>query len=296
MYRNLYSTDTLTVVRRLIVNADDFGLTPGVNQAVSELHRGGALTSATLMATASCFDQAVLDARTQSSLGIGCHIVLVDGSPVLSTSLIPSLAGPAVTCSTNFRPKLGSFVADLLRGRISGSEIEAEATAQIQKAQKAGVQVTHLDTHKHTHMFPRVLRPLLRAALRCGVRAIRNPFEPDWSLNATANAGHVRKMQVRLLRSQSTAFQKEVSRAGLLTTDGAIGVLATGTLDALTINDLLDAMPDGTWELVCHPGYNDSALQQQRTRLLQSREVERTALLETIPNANVNLIHFEQLR
>jgi predicted glycoside hydrolase/deacetylase ChbG (UPF0249 family) len=288
-------TDTLTVVRRLIVNADDFGLTSGVNQAVTELHRAGALTSATLMATASCFNNAVSDARSQSALGIGCHIVLVDGTPVLSTSLIPSLAGPAVTCSTNFRPKLGSFVADLLRGRIKDAEIEAEATAQIQKAQKAGVQVTHLDTHKHTHMFPRVLRPLLRAALRCGVRAIRNPFEPDWSLNATANAGHVRKMQVRLLRSQSTAFQKEVSRAGLRTTDGAIGVLATGTLDVQTIRDLLAAMPDGTWELVCHPGYNDSALQKERTRLLQSREVERTALLETIPTADVNLLHFGQL-
>jgi predicted glycoside hydrolase/deacetylase ChbG (UPF0249 family) len=144
-------------------------------------------------------------------------------------------------------------------------------------------------------MFPRVLRPLLRAALACGVAAIRNPFEPDWSLNATANAGHVRRMQLRLLRSQSASFTQEVARAGILTTDGAIGVLATGTLDAQTIRNLLAAMPDGTWELVCHPGYNDAALQQERTRLLASREVERAALLETIPTADVERIHFGQL-
>lgn len=292
---NPHDTDTLAVVRRLIVNADDFGLTAGVNGAIAELHEAGALTSATLMANAAAFSQAVSGAKAQPALGVGCHVVLVDGSPVLPGSEIGSLVEENSSTGTAFRPKLGTFVADLLRGRIRDADIEAEAVAQIRKAQRAGIQVTHLDTHKHTHMFPRVLRPLLRAALQCGVKAIRNPFEPDWSLAATANAGRVRKMQVRLLRSQRTAFSQEVTKAGLATTDGAIGVLATGTLDAQTIRSLLAAMPEGTWELVCHPGYNDAALQQERTRLLQSRETERLALLETIPHAKMELIHFGQL-
>lgn len=291
----MYAADTLTPVRRLIVNADDFGLTPGVNQAVMELHTARALSSATLMATASYFSQAVSIARQSPSLGVGCHIVLVDGTPALPPSEIPSLIDTSSQNGLAFRPKLSAFVTDLLRGRIRDSEIEAEATAQIRKVQQAGIHVTHVDTHKHTHTFPGVLRPLLRAAVACGVQAIRNPFEPNWSLNATANAGHVRKMQVRLLRSQGATFSKEVSSAGLLTTDGAIGVLATGTLDALTIRNLLSAMPDGTWELVCHPGYNDAELQQVNTRLLTSRDVERTALLETIPHASAELIHFGQL-
>lgn len=282
-------------MRRLIVNADDFGLTPGVNQAVMELNRASALSSATLMAMSAQFEQAVSFAGQLPGLGVGCHVVLVDGAPALPASKIPSLMGTPGQNQSAFRATLGSFVTDLLRGRIADGDMEAEATAQIRKLQQAGIRVTHLDTHKHTHMFPRVLRPLLRAALACGVKAIRNPFEPNWSLNATANAGHVRKMQVRLLRSQSTAFSEAVKQAGLLTTDGAIGVLATGTLDALTIRNLLAAMPDGTWELVCHPGYNDAALQQQRTRLLASRDVEREALLETIPHANAELIHFGQL-
>ena len=282
-------------MRRLIVNADDFGLTQGVNQAVLELRRANALTSATLMATAAQLNEAVNIAGQWPSLGVGCHVILGDGTPALPPSEIPSLIDPSSQNGTAFRPKLSAFVTDLLRGRINDAEIEAEATAQIKKLLQAGVHVTHLDTHKHTHMFPGVLRPLVRAALACGIKAIRNPFEPNWSLNATANAGHVRKMQVRLLRSQSAAFTAEVSRAGLLTTDGAIGVLATGTLDTQTIRNLLAAMPDGTWELVCHPGYNDAALQQRNTRLLASRDVERTALLETIPHANVDLIHFGQL-
>jgi hopanoid biosynthesis associated protein HpnK len=279
-------------VRRLIVNADDFGLTSGINRAVTELHTARALSSATLMATAEAapFSQAIEEARNHPTLGVGCHIVLVDGTPLLSPSQIPSLVDGA-----GFRPKLGAFVTDLLLGRISEADIEAEALAQIRKLQQAGVPVTHLDTHKHTHTFPRVLRPLLSAALQCGVKAIRNPFEPDWALNATANAGHVRKMQVRLLRSQSPAFAQEVNRAGLMTTDGAIGVLATGTLDTQTIQCLLAAMPEGTWELVCHPGYNDADLQKQRTRLLGSREVERAALLKTVPAADVELVDFGQL-
>lgn len=291
----VYLADTLAAVRRLIVNADDFGLTPGVNQAVFELFRGRALTSTTLMATANSFDEAVALAKQSPAPGVGCHVVLVDGTPVLPASEIPSLADTSGPDKSAFRAKLSTFVTDLLRGRISETEIEAEASAQIKKLQQAGIAVTHIDTHKHTHTFPRVLRPLLQAALHCGVRAIRNPFEPNWSLNATANAGHVRKMQVRLLRSQSTTFSQEVGSAGLLTTDGALGVLATGTLDAQTIRNLLAAMPDGTWELVCHPGYNDAALQQQNTRLLASRDVERAALLDTIPHANCDLIHFGQL-
>ena len=86
----------------------------------------------------------------------------------------------------------------------------------------------------------------------------------------------------------------------MLTADGSIGVLATGCLDEKVLRSMLQAMPDGTWELVCHPGYSDSALDQARTRLRASREIERNALLEVIPQALRNdsglaLIDFHQL-
>lgn len=264
---------------RLILNADDFGLTSGVNQSTLELHRNGALTSATLMASADHFAAAAAAAAEHPNLGIGCHIVLVDGRPILPRDKIPALTLP----SGEFRPTLGGFVRDLMRGRIPENEIEIEAIAQIRRIQTEGVRLTHLDTHKHTHMFPRVLRPLLRAAVVCGVDAIRNPFEPEWALKVTPGAPLSRRMQVRVLRTQRSEFLRLVDQAGVATTDGAIGVLATGTLDAKTLQALLAAMPSGTWELVCHPGFCDSDLSKIRTRLRESRAVEHAALLETVP-------------
>jgi predicted glycoside hydrolase/deacetylase ChbG (UPF0249 family) len=283
-------------VTRLILNADDFGLTPGVNQSVVELHHAGALTSATLMATAQRFAPAAAEAIDHPTLGVGCHVVLVDGRPVLPRTDIPTLSLP----SGELRLTLGVFVRDLLKGSIPEAEIEAEATAQIRLLQAAGVRVTHLDTHKHTHMFSRVLRPLLRAARFCGVPAIRNPFEPGWAIDATAHAPLLRRWQVRLLATQRRQFVKLVRDSGMATTDGAVGVLATGTLDSDTLRQLLTVMPEGTWELVCHPGYFDSALEGERTRLRESRGVEHAALLEVVPafaheHPSLKLLHFGHL-
>ena len=191
---------------------------------------------------------------------------------------------------------LGQFVRDLVLGAIPESEIEAEAMGQIKCLQAAGVTVTHVDTHKHTHVFPGVYRPLLRAARSCGVGAVRNPFEPDWSLRVTRGATGLRRMQVHMLRNMRAGFLEAVSEAGMSTTDGAIGVLATGSLDDETLRAFLRAMPDGDWELCCHPGYVDAALDGVKTRLRQSREIERKALLDVVPGAaGFSLIHFGQL-
>jgi predicted glycoside hydrolase/deacetylase ChbG (UPF0249 family) len=290
---------------RLIVNADDFGYTAGVNRAIFELHAAGAVSSATLMANGAALDDALSAVKAGQprapalgELGIGCHVVLVDGAPVSAPAELPTLAPQGAS----FRPTLGSFVADLVRGRIHDAEIEREAIAQIRLLQARGVRLTHLDTHKHTHMFPRVLRPLLRAALACGIKAIRNPFEPAWSVRATPNAPLIRRAEVRLLSLLRPEFARLVAQAGLHTTSGALGVLATGTLDARTIERLLaaalrlsgDAEP--TWELVCHPGYHDAALEAQPTRLLAAREIERVALLATLPILErFTLMHFGEL-
>jgi predicted glycoside hydrolase/deacetylase ChbG (UPF0249 family) len=263
-----------------------------VNQSVVDLARHGALSSTTLMATGSAFEDAVRAAQASPNLGVGCHVVLVGGHPAAPLEHIGSLVGK----DGNFRRKLGKFVRDLMLGGIREEEIEAEACAQIQRLQQAGIRVTHVDTHKHTHMFPAVLRPLLRAAARCGIGVVRNPFEPDWALAATSGAPALRRLEVRMLRSWRGTFYGLVRQAGFATTDGAIGVLATGTLDARILKSLLGAMPDGVWELVCHPGYNDAALAASGTRLRESRVVEHDALLEAIPKLDgIERIHFGAL-
>ena len=275
----------------LLINADDFGLTPGVNRSIAELHQGRALSSATLMATGTFFDDAVAVAKANPALEVGCHVLLVDGTPALPASQIRSLCPDG----QGFRPQLSRFASDLYTGRIREGEIEAEATAQIRRLQTAGLRVSHIDTHKHTHLFPRVLRPLLRAARGCGIGAIRNPFEPGWALRATpgmnSSAGRLRRLAVVVLGSQRRAFLRFVQASGMSTTDGTIGVLATGTLDVeTTLHGLLAAMPPtGAWELVCHPGYPDTHLDQVRTRLRASRAAEHAALLQLIPRSGVAL-------
>ena len=286
-------------MKRLIVNADDFGLTPGVNDAIVELNSLRALSSATIMASAPYFAAAVHLAFVQTSLAVGCHIVLVDGAPVLPAKEIVSLIDPRYPSSSRFRPTLGGFLRDLLCGRIRETDIEAEAVAQIRRVQSSGLRVTHLDTHKHVHMFRRVLCPLLRAALSCGVPAIRNPFEPLWSIRATPSSDLLRRLEVHALRTRRVSFGRLAGRSGIATTDGAIGVMATGTLDQASLRALLSEMPDGLWELVCHPGHQDGILEQTRTRLRASREIERQALLEVIPelerDSAFNLIDFREI-
>jgi predicted glycoside hydrolase/deacetylase ChbG (UPF0249 family) len=267
---------------RLILNADDFGLTLGVNRAVLELHLRGVLTSATLMANSLAFDDAVALALAHPTLGVGCHIVLTDGVPVSPPDSVPTLLGPDRRA---FRPKLTSFVLALFRGQIDEEEIAIEALAQVQKLQRAGVPITHLDTHKHTHLFPQVARPLLRIAESAAVPAIRNPFEPAWA-RALNHGSLMRQLQLKLLGRLEPQFRAhpQIANGTIKTTDGSIGVSATGKLDPASLAQLLAALPPaGTFELVCHPGYNDVDLDAISTRLRQHRDIERDALLTQLP-------------
>lgn len=242
------------------------------------------------MAGGEAFD----DAAVRTGIAIGCHVVLVDGM----CSADPAAVSSLLATGYNFRQSLLGFILALQCGRISEAHIEAEATAQIKRLQAAGVTVTHVDSHKHTHLFPRVSRPLMRAAISCGVPAIRNPFEETWSAKL-ARGPLLRKLEFLLLRTFRATFLMLLRASGLKTTDGSIGISATGSLGAESLADLLKAIPPGTWELVCHPGYNDSDLARVRTRLRDTRVVERCALLEQIPGAvrggHIELISFGDL-
>lgn len=284
---------------RLIINADDFGLTRGVNRAIAELHEAKVLTSATLMATGAAFDDAVSVALAHPTLGVGCHVVLTDGVPASPPRSIPTLLGPD---GKTFRPSLVDFVQALLLGKISQGDIEREASAQIQKLQNAGIHVTHLDTHKHTHLFPAVTKPLLLLAERFSIGAIRQPFEQPWSMGL-GHGGFVRRLQITALGRLQSSFERHshIRNARVLTTDGSMGISATGNLYAKTLREILQAMPaEGTFELCCHPGYNDSDLDLIATRLRTHRDVERTALLAEVPARALRpnapqLIHYGEL-
>jgi predicted glycoside hydrolase/deacetylase ChbG (UPF0249 family) len=264
-------------LRRLIVNADDFGLTAGVDRAIVEAHTRGIVTSSTLMANGRAFDDAVHLAKTVPRLSIGCHVVLIDGEPVLDAERLPSITS-AHSNGLRFRDGLKSFAARALTGRLDPDEIEAEASAQIRKLQGAGIDVSHVDTHKHTHLFPAILRPLLLAARACGVRAIRNPFGPRKPLKSSELLARptlwTRYAEVRILSGLASKFHDSVNREDFITPDGTLGIIVTGSLDEKLFRGIAAIIPEGTWEFVCHPGYNDDDLKSANTRLRESRETE----------------------
>lgn len=281
-------------MRRLIINADDFGLTAGVNRAIVEGHLNGVVSSTTVMACGQRFEDAAALARQAPGLSVGCHLVLVDGTPAASAAQIPSLIGAS---DGHFREKLLNFACLALAGKLDPGQIEAEAMAQIQKLQKAGIAVSHLDSHKHTHMFPVVLRGMLGAAKKCGVRAIRNPFEP---LVFAKLARWKRQFQLRMMSSFRRNFRRALQDAGMATPDGCIGVAVTGGLNEETFRQLIESLPEGTWEFVSHPGYNDRELDAVRTRLRESREKELAILTsdtskEVLQREQVQLISYREL-
>lgn len=266
-------------MRRLVINADDFGLTLGVNLAIAEAHEHGVVTSATLMANSAQFDEAVRLAASSPNLSVGCHVVLVDGVPVLAPERVATLIGED---GKGFRHSWTGFARAAAGNRLGADEIEAEATAQIRKLQAAGVAVSHVDTHKHVHMLPQVLQPLLRAAKACGVCRIRNPFEPV----RAAQLGrwpHLWKRWIStgMLYRYAASFLRTIKSEGMFAPDGCLGIVATGVMDGPMLAWTLQHVPQGTWELVCHPGYVDGQLREVRTRLRESRAVELRLLTST---------------
>jgi len=234
------------------------------------------------MANGPSFAEAVQQAKNLPRLSVGCHVLLTDGEPVLSAQRLASL-----TTDSRFRDGMVSFAARAIAGTMSAEQITDEATAQIRKIQSAGIKISHFDTHKHTHLFPKILRPLLRAAAACGVRAVRNPFGPRMPMRSSQLLMRPslwkRSAQLGVLSRFADRFRESVDREGFLTPDGTLGIVVTGELDENLFYEIARSIPDGTWEFVCHPGYNDADLQAGKTRLRASRETELRVL--TLPAA-----------
>jgi predicted glycoside hydrolase/deacetylase ChbG (UPF0249 family) len=314
-------------VRKLIVNADDFGLTAGVNRGIVESSSDGVVSSTTLMANGPAFEDAVVAARSVPNLSVGCHVVLVDGTPVLPPDTVETLLAVRSAEPGKFYSSLSAFAARAMLGGFDRDQLVAEITAQIRKIQGAGIHVTHLDSHKHAHIFPEILIALLRAARICGVRAIRNPIVPVKAVPAKQfkNKRELWKRYglVRALHTFSGPFHQRTKRAGLLTPDGVIGVIETGSREALKdaskdnskddpkvnsnhnsgysslLRQTLSNLPDGTWEFVCHPGYSDDALRATHTRLLDSRDEERhlltsVELRQFLERENIQVISYRE--
>jgi chitin disaccharide deacetylase len=270
-------------MKNLIVNADDLGWSDGVNRGVLEAHRNGIVTSASLLANGTAFTRALSQLRLAPSLGIGVHLNLSDGRPCADAESVPSL----VNETGEFEGGPESLLLRRARGALALAEVEAEWEAQIAKIKEAGIAPTHVDGHKHVHMLPGLFEIALRLAKRCGIAAIRISHEAS-SLRVALGAGREQKarvvfkqgVQARGLKLLVRDAREMAERAGIATSDYFCGIAQTGELTRAGIEQLLQSLPEGTTELMCHPGFVDDVLRNSPTRLQESREVEVAILTD----------------
>jgi chitin disaccharide deacetylase len=256
-------------VRSLIVNADDFGFTRDVNQGIIEAHRNGILTATTLMATGDAFDDAVRIANETPSLDIGCHLVLV-GAPFPAT--------------------IARLIQAIALRRI---RVYDELAMQVRRILDAGITPTHLDTHKHTHLLPQVLDAVTRISEEFKIPWIRKPFD------FRSQPGGI-GWKNKLMQLRRGGFARAFARHGCRSTDWFTGFRITGVYNTTTLVELVRALPEGSTELMCHPGILGPELQKSRTRLKQSREEELRALTSqevrrAIEEADVRLVRYRDL-
>jgi len=271
-------------VKNLIVNADDLGWTEGVNRGILEAFHHGIVTSTSLLANGAAFAGGVEAARSAPGLGVGVHLNLSDGPPVADRKIVPTL----LNRNGEFAGGPESLLFRRARGGLVLAEVEREWHAQIQKVRDAGIAPTHLDGHKHVHMLPGLFEIALRLAKRHDVGAIRVSLESSslraaLSSGARQNAGVVMKqgVQARGLKLLARDAREQAERAGISTADYFCGIAQTGELTREGLEQFVKSLPEGTTELVCHPGYADAALRKTPTRLQDSRQTELRILTDT---------------
>jgi chitin disaccharide deacetylase len=287
-------------MKELIVNADDFGYTNGVNEGIIRAHREGILTSATLMANGRAFEDAVERAKANPKLGIGCHLVLTGGFSVAPRDEIPSLADR----EGRLPQSLGAFVARVSMGLVRTKDIERELRAQIEKIRRAGIELTHVDTHKHTHVHPRVMGAVGRVAQEFGITRVRNPVEnlrDSWRTARSENAGLVGTMAASAsVRAVGSWFNALSRKYGLRSPDHFLGLALTGRLSAAALCRLIDTLPEGRTEIMSHPGIYDAELVKSGSRLQQQRQMELDGLLaaearRAVEANGIRLISYREL-
>jgi hopanoid biosynthesis associated protein HpnK len=271
-------------MRLLIVNADDLGIHPGVNDGVVHAHLAGIVTGASIVTNGAAFDHARRALRRAPELDLGVHLTLVGEAPVSPPERVRNLApdGPLPR-------SYGVLFRRLLLGRIPVEELNVEIEAQIARARDAGLALSHIDSHQHVHLHPAVFPLVACLARRFGIRAVR----------AARRVVSVRQPRAAILAPFARRASRQARKAGLVSSDTFLGMAETGSLDAKRLLRIIRRIPRGTSELVCHPGFGDDAIGaaygwgfrwDEETRALTSAEV-RGAL----ENTGVRLIRFSDL-
>jgi len=237
-------------LKRLIVNADDFGLTPGVNRGIVRAFQHGIVTSASLLVTGSAFEDAVALARDLPALNVGLHLALVEEQAVLPPEALPTL----VDKTRRLPGTKGEFFKRALLGRISWDEVEREIAAQIARFQQTGLRLSHLDSHQHLHMFPPVFQIVTRLTRGMDHVWIRNSAGPWRKLPGVRTGQWFRRVGLNMA---CLWVRRSHNPPSLRMADGMYGFEAGGSLSRSALEQILREIPDGLYELSCHPGEGD---------------------------------------
>ncbi|MDD5134716.1 MAG: ChbG/HpnK family deacetylase [Phycisphaerae bacterium] len=275
--------------KKMIINADDFGLCQGVNDAVAEAHTAGVLTSTTIMANMPAVDNAITIAKSTPSLGVGIHLNVLQGKPISTDRNIRLL----IDGSGQFKYSASKLAVMALTNTKICKAIEAELSAQIASIIDKGLKPTHLDSHKHFHCLSPIWRIVCSLAEKFNISAIRWPWEPetlcggDWP-----KVGVKDKFRAYIIRRMALGCQKLDSR--FIKTDIFFGVTHTGRIDDKFWSELGQTQFAGIAEVMTHPGYPQGL---GKTRLVEQRQVELKWLCaestkQILAQAGIELIHY----
>lgn len=290
-------------MKRLIVNADDFGFAESVNRGIIVAHREGILTSASLLANGSAFEQGIALADQCPDLSVGVHLNISDGIPISPARSIPTLVNDHGELHLS---PLRIWMRILTR-QIRLEDVHSEFRAQLLKVSEAGLIPTHLDGHLHVHVLPQLSPIVIGLAREFRIRCVRCPAEnleatlpALWKFGGDGIAALKRSAIAVGVSSLARPLRKRLRVAGLISPNTFYGLAQTGFLDVKMLSALLHLVPDGTTELMCHPGYPSVELETMGGELTRSRQTEVLALTsreirQTTERLGIRLTNFRHL-
>lgn len=240
--------------RRLIVNADDFGRSASINQAVIRAHREGILTTASLMVNEAAGEEAVALAREHPNLGVGLHLTLLCGHSALPGERIPGL----VNASGEFTNNPAGAGFRYFFQRSLRAQLRREIHAQFQRFRATRLPLDHVNGHLHLHLHPTVFRILMADAAQLGIKHLRLTFDP-FRLNLRLASGQLayRALHAAIFHPLSARARPALAQRGIRHTEAVFGLLQNARVDEPYVTRLLPHLPAGDSELYSHPSLNE---------------------------------------
>jgi hopanoid biosynthesis associated protein HpnK len=238
--------------RALIVTADDFGASVAVNEGIEIAHRTGVLTAASLMVAGEAAEDALIRARHLPNLGVGLHLVLVEGRPTLRPEQVPDL----VDASGHFHTNMALAGAAMFFRPKVRRQLAAEIEAQFAAFAATGLPLDHVNAHKHFHLHPTIAGLILEIGARYRLKAARAPVEPLGLIGAIEPVTPT--LAGRIAGPYAKSLARRFRRAGLVVPDRVLGLAWSGHMTAPRLHALIERLPPGLTEIYTHPATQDS--------------------------------------